>query len=649
MERRRMTTTMTKATTTEFDSRTRGLVNNLKDFGPIDTIKAKHRIYYGTAKDEVHEVEYGYSFEIIAVPTREDLLIENSRGYASKVIGAINYTPSPKGNRFDGKYSWKKNKKAWYHSEANDIEGILEEYGFSFVREEHYQSSKLPCIIYANLVSTKLNYIGQSKAEVDTAPFARTIIKACKAIARDIPTFRVADIRTPDYHAGSSGSYISYRRAPKLVKERKERKYISDVIYEKLQQQNRITEAQAGRNWGGEFHTQMSLWYNCLSLINKYVELGKLKKPKNRDNFIDKIREVCDENRVTRESVGIVAAAYSTMYYNGKWLPVNFADIGKLALNGVAIVFIEKEDIVQALGQYASIVGVALVNSKGQLSQYAKDLSRAARVGRANIGIFTDYDIPGLHIASKLPDALWLGVDEPMLKRFRIFHSDEDYVIPFDPEKGIGDDVIDRDIRSDPRFQYPRVDIEWLKRHKNPQTKAWDPGHKVEIDAVLAKAGAKALWDYLMEQMKKSNLKSDYNRVITTHTYAPVPKTTGFAVPQLVGQIQVYMRDRASSLTKSKREEYHNQFKEYPGFMIVIDKENEIRKELSDIVHKDQQLTDITTVLSKAAESVESSIIEAVTSGIKKLDQEKGYNIMGSLKGVKVVEQEDDEDKEEQQ
>ncbi|MDQ3967067.1 MAG: hypothetical protein M3275_01580 [Thermoproteota archaeon] len=614
------------------DARTQGLINNLADFMPVHVSKAKHRIFYHAVVDKAHDVEYPYSFEIIAIPVKEELLRDEggSRRYATKVIGAINYSTSPKGNRFEGKYEWKKDKKkSWFTSQAYNIEDILREYGFSFSPYYNYQSTKLPCIIYANLVSTKLNYIGQSKTEVDTTPFAKTIIKASKAIARDIQTFRAADIRTPDYHVGSSGSYLSYRRTPKLVKVKKQRKSMYDVIYEKLK--DRIAAAQAGRKWTGEMHTQQSLWYNSLSLINKYVSEGILKKPKNRDNFLDQIRVVCDDNRVTRESVGIVAAAYSTMYYNGKWSAVNFADINTLARNGTDIVFIEKEDIVQSLGQYASRYGVALVNSKGQLSQYAKDLSAAAKRGGAHIAILTDYDIPGLHIASKLKGAIWLGVDEPMLRHFGIHHADTDYVIPYDPERAIGDKVIKRDIESDPRFAYPRTDIPWLKRHFKPEDKSFDPGNKVEIDAVLAKAGAERLWNYLMEQITKVHPKRDYTRVIDAYKYAPTPSAAGFTEPSLIGHVKIYIRKRAESITEPKRKEFGKELKDCKGFLVVSDKENEIRKELGDMVNNDQQLTDLSSVLSEASKQLEQDIIETVTSAIKKLDQEKGYKIMEHL------------------
>jgi hypothetical protein len=622
------------------DTRTKGMITNLVDLYPaVDGEQAKHRIFYDTVKDTEHDVEYGYAFEIIAIPVRRELLSESSTCFATKFYGAINYSVSPKGNTFEGSYRWRKEDKkdSWRSdNEAHDIQGILIQYSFSFSREYNSQKTKLPCVIYGNLISGKLNYIGQSKTEVDTTPFANTIIEAVAAIAKDIQTFRAAEIRTPDYHAGSSSSYYSYynridksSKAPKI-----ERIGMFDIVYEKIRE--RIELVKNGGEWTVEMHTQMSLWYNSLSLINKNVEAGKLKKPKNRNNFIDSISRVCDHYGVRREEVGIVAGAWANLFYNSHWSAVNFEDIGMLARNGTDIIFIEKADIVQSLGPYASKYGVALVNSKGQLSDYAKQLSTAAKKGGAHIAIFTDYDIPGLHIASKLEGALWLGVDEPMLEHFGISHQDAEWVIPYDPSKGLGDGVIKRDIESDERFaggwrrQHGRIDIEWLKQKKFPGGST-EAGNKVEIDAVLAKAGSAKLWDYLMKAMSEKYRKRDYTRVIHNYRDAPMPSAIGFTIPSIVWKLQTHMRSRADFITREARDKIRSRLKEYEGFLVVQDKEGEIRQELSSIVNSDQQIKDVSGALSEIARSVEEEITETVKSRMKKLDEEKDYGIMDSL------------------
>jgi hypothetical protein len=623
----------------KIDPRTQGIINNFALRYQVEPDRAAYVVVSDVVKDEAHDIQYEYSFELVAMPVREELLRKDHNGYKSAFIGAINWSVSPNGIRFNGNYEWFKNKGDTHVTRASSIENVLAEYGFSFMRH-NYQNTKIPCVIYGNLVSTKLHYIGQSKAEVDTGPFVKGIIKAVKSIARNVPTFRVADIPTADYHVGSSGgtSYSVYGRRGRSWKEPKppkpERRSMFNVVYEALK--DRIDIVKGGGTWKGELHTQNQLWYVSLPLIKRWVNEGRLKKPKNRNNFLDQIRKVCEEYEVNREDVGVMAGAYSQMFYNGKWIPINFADITVLAEMGVVILFIEKQDVVQTLGPHASKVGVALVNSKGHLAEYAKDLAELAEHEGAKIAILTDYDIPGLHIASKLPNAFWVGVDEDMLEHFGITHEDQDNVIPYDPATGLGDDEIKEDIESDERFGYPNVDIEWLKQHTIEQyqgKKYKTPGHKVEIDAVLAKAGTEDFWNYLMDKMEKHFTIMDLTRAI--HTYNYVPKSgalENFVIPPVVHQLASYLNNRYRELTKERREEMRKELEEHKdGFVIVEDKDQELRKELNDIVYKDQQAKDIESLLKTTGKGLKGAIEQSIITAIQKLDAEKGYGIMDAL------------------
>lgn len=223
----------------EIDPRTKGIINNFALRYTIEPDNVAYTIVPGVVKDSAHDVQYEYAFELAAIPFKEELLVKDSSGYESIFKGAINWSVSPKGNQFEGDYRWKKKKEDYYETRASDIRSVLGRYGFSFHREYNNQNTKLPCVIYGNLISKKLHYIGQSKAEVDTTPFTGAIIKAVKSIARDIPTFRVADIRTPDLHYGVGSSYISRQRIrswkePKPPKP--ERVTMFDVVYHQLKE-----------------------------------------------------------------------------------------------------------------------------------------------------------------------------------------------------------------------------------------------------------------------------------------------------------------------------------------------------------------------------------------------------------------------------
>ena len=62
--------------------------------------------------------------------------------------------------------------------------------------------------------------------------------------------------------------------------------------------------------------------------------------------------------------------------------------------------FIEKERVPEVLTEYANKRGIAMVNTRGYLTEYGKDLMTMAKKSGPNIAIMTDYDLTGINIAS---------------------------------------------------------------------------------------------------------------------------------------------------------------------------------------------------------------------------------------------------------
>ena len=81
--------------------------------------------------------------------------------------------------------------------------------------------------------------------------------------------------------------------------------------------------------------TQDSAWYNALPIFEKYG----IKLP-SRKYFKSLIKAACEKLGVTREQLGIVAAPWATMYFDGNWTGVSFDAVNALANNGTDIVFI---------------------------------------------------------------------------------------------------------------------------------------------------------------------------------------------------------------------------------------------------------------------------------------------------------------------
>jgi 5S rRNA maturation endonuclease (ribonuclease M5) len=576
----------------------------------LDVEKAVYRIFHDEVRDGL--VQHPFALEIIAIPVSEYLLRANPNDYQTEFIGAVNYSLPPTGNIFEGEYCWKKKKDDTYPAQANDIRDILRVYNFRFYGE-YYSKDKLPCVIAANLISPKIYYQGKDKARIDTSPFTHTIIKAVKIIADNIETFKDVGIELPsDYrHLNIS------KKEPKIPKE--DRKTTYDIVEElllpriqKVKARERITSVQ----------TQDSLWYNALPLFAKY----KLEPP-DRSTFKTNIKAVCKDYEVTREQLGIIAAPWASMYFNGLWHDISFNSIQSLAQKGTDIIFIEKRDIVQAIGKYASDWGVAVVNTHGHLSEYTKDLAEIAKTSGAHITILTDYDIPGLVIASSLKNVLWLGVNEKMLKFFGITHDNKERVVPYTPKKRrITEENLQILLKSDERFSSsPKnktiIDIDFL-RNPNRSYGKRVVGEKVEIDAVLAEVGAKRLWNYIKSELGLVYKERNYLRVID-----PNPSQSDH-YPKIVRKIQIYCKRREEEAKKEESQKIGLELEKVEGFLKVRKKRKEIDKRLGTLVENDPPLKKMATELEK-------------------WDKEKGFNINDLIPDEPEPEEPEEEEAEE--
>jgi len=119
----------------------------------------------------------------------------------------------------------------------------------------------------------------------------------------------------------------------------------------------------------------------------------------NRDTITGYINDLCKAAAVTRESLGIFAGARAELYFGGVWSSVSFDKIGKLAEKGTDIVCIEKQGVPEVLTEWADKYGIALLNSRGHLTEYGKDLMDVARRSGAIVVLMVDYDLPGTKIA----------------------------------------------------------------------------------------------------------------------------------------------------------------------------------------------------------------------------------------------------------
>lgn len=323
--------------------------------------------------------------------------------------------------------------------------------------------------------------------------------------------------------------------------------------------------------------TLNSAYYNFLNILKnagKEVTRGHIKRT---------ISVLCAEAGCTRESLGIYAGDRASMYFRGHWTSVSFDAVNQLAENGTDVIFIEKEGIPEVLTEYADKYGVAMVNTRGYLTEYGKDLMMAAKSLGAHVVIMTDYDITGIHIASHSPrDMAWIGVDDSTLEYFNLDRSilavNATNTRLFKNVRGL--------VRNDARFA--NVDIDFLANER------------VEIDAILSQVGGERLWGYIQEKLVNIYTTRDYNRVVRM----PPPDTL-YPIP--IQEMMTLLHDHVSKLTSNKENEIKDELSEVDGMIDVKEKEDEIQKKLQDVVDNDADMKEMVPVIKKTLEDLKEN------------------------------------------
>ena len=161
--------------TTNRKDRVKGMVPRIADLYTIDkTREPAYRIEWGYYDDGI--VKYPFAFEILGIP------LANPIEAKTKFMGAVNYSISPNGIKFEGEY----------HSDDQidkNVDELLRTFGF---HKHSAKKSRLPCLVIGNLITPRRDPHGYDKSRIDTKPFRQTIVAAIKKMAADIPTLHAA-------------------------------------------------------------------------------------------------------------------------------------------------------------------------------------------------------------------------------------------------------------------------------------------------------------------------------------------------------------------------------------------------------------------------------------------------------------------------
>jgi hypothetical protein len=222
------------------------------------------------------------------------------------------------------------------------------------------------------------------------------------------------------------------------------------------------------------------------------------------------VKDICDELEIRRADIKILAGDVGYVFFRGEKHAISLDDLASLKYNGTDLLIIEKEGIAQSLKDYADSYGIALLSTRGFLTENASDLVDLATNSGANVAILTDFDISGLVIAHKVPTVPRIGIDFATLDGLDISEdlvSDLKQGEYYTPDTG--------------HLTYAEINMPDLEGLDFLRTR------RIEINAVKNAAGPEELWNYIIRRLQEIYPNRDYNRALD------VPKPSHYRPPEL--------------------------------------------------------------------------------------------------------------------
>ena len=366
-----------------------------------------------------------------------------------------------------------------------------------------------------NLICPALDYGGNyGKSRISNLHvFAEKIANTTVAIAKEMPTFHGYGYAESENEKGTTGKTLT--------------EYVTDVLRERLAAVELNPSIKTSHPW-----FLSSVWYNVRpTLLRESYEPkgeGEGKWIGTRKAVTSMVDDICqDEFGKTREELGIYASPWAMAYYEGQTYPVSFDAISQIAKMGTVIILIEKIGIVEVLSPFARGRAIALVNTKGRTSKYVRKMVKIAKETGTRVCVLTDCDAVGIQIWGdiiKLTKIPRIGIDR--MKTILYFRNhgfphltEEELEEPYDPK--VSTEGLE--------------DGEYLKKHR------------IELDSILTKVGAQALWEYVEHQVMETFPEGrDCNRVMHN------PKPThynGNSYPYAINVVLHYLEELYGTIT----------------------------------------------------------------------------------------------------
>jgi hypothetical protein len=232
---------------------------------------------------------------------------------------------------------------------------------------------------------------------------------------------------------------------------------------------------------------------------------------------------------------------------------------------------IEKEGGAEQLAPLAAKKGIALLNARGFLVNYAIRLAEIAGKYGCNIAILSDLDIYGLTICSKIPNVYRIGISFETLRYFNLNLEDVEE-----------------------EYNAPSFDMDFSKFATEEELK-YLKTKRIEIDSVMIAVNDNPkFWGYMLKKLEGKFPTRDYNRAID------IPE---HVVPTTIEKLNDMVKILSTRLTRDKRNEISGKYHDYQGFIDDIDEEEKANsEELKTVIEKDKQV--MAPLLSKVRELI---------------------------------------------
>ncbi len=517
----------------------------------------KYESKYGYYK--FNGIEYPFFFEIAIVQS-------NNIPYYLEFIDSLNSSVMP------GRYSFLVASDAeTFHWQTqsdkknNDIRvsgtifEIFEHYGYSHNKNK---CKKPRSLIIANLISPRIDYKSYGKSSIELAHFAdiipETTVKACSGSS--------AGISRQSNGNEEAKSVIGLLRA--LLKER----------YEATKKDPTLKDTQ---KW-----TQSTVFYRLGPIL---LDHGFSAETIDRQYITSEIKTVCEKYLgVKREDIGITAADRAQLYFKGEWHDVGLEEINDLVQYGTDMLIVEKEGVVKQLAPFADEIGIALLNSRGFLTEYASILSEESSKNGCNIVILTDLDASGLLIASTIPGVFRIGIDFNTLDYFGIDSSivEEDYMPRSNHLKPL-EALVASSHDSDLFDLFPEniLDLfDQLTDYDNSLSKKVEyvSSKRIEIDSVMAAVNDNAkFWRFILAKLQERFATRNYNRAINVPEYV---------MPTNIESLNKMVREKAIVVSEKERVKMKEEFSNTKGFLDVKQHDSAVAQKLRTIIENDKSI-----------------------------------------------------------